>query len=197
MRTATILLTWVATALLSACGGGSSNSPAISPPTNSDDIRSRCNVAVGPLSIRSTVLAVYDGDTLTVSDGNRNVNVRLDGIDAPELAQPYGPASRDALRQLVLQRPVVVTYSTVDRYGRVLGRVFLDDCTHVNLQQLEAGMAWFYLAYQCELPQDVRQAFRAAQTRALASRLGLWALPDPQAPWIYRNGNDPPEPVCS
>jgi endonuclease YncB( thermonuclease family) len=36
------------------------------------------------------VVKVQDGDTLTVLVANAEVRVRLDGIDAPEMGQPYG-----------------------------------------------------------------------------------------------------------
>jgi endonuclease YncB( thermonuclease family) len=44
-------------------------------------------------------VAVYDGDTITVSTG---VKVRLIGIDAPELSEPGGDIARNYLACLVL-----------------------------------------------------------------------------------------------
>jgi endonuclease YncB( thermonuclease family) len=37
---------------------------------------------------------ITDGDTIVLMDGSR---VRLEGIDAPERDQPYGPTARAAL----------------------------------------------------------------------------------------------------
>lgn len=36
--------------------------------------------------LTGTVIAVHDGDTLTLKSGNRERKVRLAGIDAPELS---------------------------------------------------------------------------------------------------------------
>ena len=46
------------------------------------------------------VIDVHDGDTITILDDQHNKHrIRLFGIDAPELNQPYGQASRKALEQ--------------------------------------------------------------------------------------------------
>ena len=44
------------------------------------------------------VTSVHDGDTFTgINESNEQVKVRLDAVDAPELSQPYGQASKKAL----------------------------------------------------------------------------------------------------
>jgi len=43
------------------------------------------------------VVAVHDGDTITVLASGRGIRVRLVGIDAPERGQPFSNASRHAL----------------------------------------------------------------------------------------------------
>ena len=51
------------------------------------------------LSWPGVVLSVHDGDTLRVrNEQGRVINIRLWGVDAPELGQPYGKASRNFLR---------------------------------------------------------------------------------------------------
>ena len=42
--------------------------------------------------------SIYDGDTLRLIGNERELKVRLCGIDSPELAQPLGIESRDYLR---------------------------------------------------------------------------------------------------
>ena len=44
-----------------------------------------------------TVIAVHDGDTITLKNESGQKKIRLAGIDAPELNQPYGVESRGAL----------------------------------------------------------------------------------------------------
>jgi endonuclease YncB( thermonuclease family) len=46
-------------------------------------------------TISGRVVGVADGDTLTVLDASKQQHkIRLDGIDAPEKAQPFGQRSK-------------------------------------------------------------------------------------------------------
>ena len=47
------------------------------------------------------VIKVSDGDTITVLQDKRQIKVRLYGIDAPELKQPYGKKSKQFLSNLI------------------------------------------------------------------------------------------------
>ena len=80
-----------------------------------------------------TVVAVHDGDTITLKNESGQKKIRLAGIDAPELNQPFGVESRAALREVVLDKQVQVETSKTDKYGRVVGRVILDG-VDINLQ---------------------------------------------------------------
>jgi micrococcal nuclease len=53
--------------------------------------------------------------------------VRLDGIDAPELGQPFGQASKRALSDLVFDKQVTLHTTSTDRYKRTLARVTVGD----------------------------------------------------------------------
>jgi len=164
---------------LSACGGGDGITPV---PASGATF---CGVITGNSRFTGAVTSVHDGDTIVIA----GQSIRLDSIDAPELDQAYGHASRDRLAAQVLGQNVTVTYAKTDLYGRVLGTVFKPDCTQVNLGQVQAGAAWYYEAYKCEIDIRQRTAYAAAQTAARASARGLWAAPA-VAPWIYRNGVD-------
>lgn len=170
-------------ATLTACGGQSG--------------QEWCAAGTAAQVLQGTVTAVHDGDSFTLSHPGGQAAVRLQGIDAPELAQPWGQASLQALRQLTLHQPLRVAYDQQDRYGRLLGQVFSAQCEHLNLRMLREGQARFYRAYACDLPPSWRQSFRQAEQSAAQRGLGLWQQVQPQAPWVFRNGEDPPEPVCS
>lgn len=173
---------WLAL-VLTACGG-------------SADHPQTCQAAPGSSTLTGTVTAVHDGDTLTLDMGNRVEHIRLQGIDAPELAQAFGDDARLALAHQTLHQPVRVAYSLRDRYDRVLGQVFTADCTDANLQMLKLGLAWFYKAYACDLDSPRRTSYANAETWASSHRLGLWGQNQPMAPWVFRNGEDPSSPQC-
>ena len=52
--------------------------------------------------ITGKVVSVADGDTITVLDADKTQHkIRLNGIDAPEKAQPFGQRSKQSLSDLV------------------------------------------------------------------------------------------------
>ena len=91
------------------------------------------------------VSRVHDGDTLWVQplDGGRQRKLRIDGIDAPEICQSGGLVARDALRQRVMDRVVLVKERSLDRYGRPLAKVQLGR-EDVAGWLVERGLAWSY-----------------------------------------------------
>lgn len=102
------------------------------------------SAAAQPQTITGKVVAIADGDTLTVLDaGNRQHKIRLDGIDAPESSQDWGSRAKQSLSDLVFGKTVTVISSKKDKYGRTLGKVMLDK-RDINLEQIRRGMAWFY-----------------------------------------------------
>ncbi|OUT10435.1 hypothetical protein B9N62_10065 [Campylobacter concisus] len=50
---------------------------------------------------QSKVIKISNGDTITVLSGKEQTKVRLYGIDAPELKQPYGKKSKQFLANLI------------------------------------------------------------------------------------------------
>lgn len=127
-----------------------------------------------------------DGDTLTVVDtAGRRVKVRLAGIDAPEKRQAFGQQSKQALADRVFGRQVVVDVGKTDRYGRTIGKVWVDG-TDANLAQIRDGLAWHYKKYEREQTMTDRFRYAHAESEARQHRRGIWRLPEPLAPWDYR-----------
>ncbi|MDQ3667591.1 MAG: thermonuclease family protein [Acidobacteriota bacterium] len=136
--------------------------------------------------IRGNVVAVADGDTLTVLDlANRQHRIRLKGIDAPEGSQAFSAVSRQGLARLTFNKSVEVKYDKTDQYGRVVGQVLLDG-KDVNLQLLVDGLAWFYREFANELIPEDRLAYEQAELSARLARRGLWADQNQIPPWEYR-----------
>ena len=147
--------------------------------------------------ITGRVVAVTDGDTIKVLDGsNTEHKVRLTGIDAPERGQPFGTASTKHLASLVAGKQVFVESSKNDRYGRVLGKVWVQpaDCPScgktldANHAQILVGMAWWYRYYANEQSEEDRGRYESAEDEARAKKWGLWADANPIEPYDWRKG---------
>jgi endonuclease YncB( thermonuclease family) len=130
-------------------------------------------------TLSGRVVRVTDGDTIVVLDfSNVQHKIRLTGIDAPERRQAYGTKSKEHLSDLVAGKTVVVDYSKYDRYQRILGKVLVNG-EDVNLEQVEAGMAWHYKKYQGEQSSSNRVKYSDAELEARRHKLGLWNDPSP------------------
>lgn len=135
--------------------------------------------------LQGTVVRVSDGDTMDVRIGDGSlVRVRLYGVDAPELSQTFGGEARRYAAATVLKRNVQVHQKDIDKYGRLVGQIFVDG-RDLGLELLQAGMVWWYRQY-CDDP-----LYGQAQDSAQQQRRGLWGAPggDPQAPWEYRRAH--------
>lgn len=131
-------------------------------------------------TLTAKVVGVHDGDSITVlTAAKEQLKVRLEGIDAPELKQPYGRAAKNALSDMVFGREVTLNVIGTDRYDRTLARVLVGE-VDVNLQMVKLGLAWRYDKYSKE------QALLDAQNAAKAAKTGLWAGADPVPPWEWR-----------
>lgn len=121
-------------------------------------------------SFEGVVTHVTDGDSLWVrpASGGAPREVRLQGIDAPEICQAFGASARDALAARVLHRRVAVNSRARDSYRRALGRVTL------NGQDLGAWMVGRGYAWSYRFHRDVGP-YAAQEARARNARLGLWA----------------------
>lgn len=137
-------------------------------------------------TITGRVVGVADGDTLTVLDSSKKQHkIRLDGIDAPEKAQPFGQRSKQSLSDLAYNRHVQVETHKSDRYGRVVGKVLLDG-TDLNLVQINRGLSWHYKAYAHEQTREDRLRYATAEEIARRERRGLWRDAEPTPPWDWR-----------
>lgn len=137
--------------------------------------------------LHGKVVGVADGDTLTVLDDNHlQHKIRLNGIDAPESAQAFGQVAKRNLSALVFGQDVVVSWDKVDRYGRLVGTV-RRGATNANLEQLRAGLAWYYRQYASDVPVELRSAYASVEAEARSAKRGLWQDSTPLAPWVYRH----------
>jgi len=125
------------------------------------------------------VVAVSDGDTITVLRGSEQVKVRLAQIDAPEKGQAFWQKSKQALAGLVHGKQVQVVEHGLDKYRRTIGGIYLDGLD-VNAEQVRQGMAWVFLRY------SKSAGLIQLQAEAKEQRRGLWFDSEPVPPWEWR-----------
>jgi micrococcal nuclease len=119
---------------------------------------------------QGVVTYVTDGDSLWVrpAAGGAPRQIRLEGIDAPEICQAFGAPARDALAAHVLHREVAVNSRVHDSYQRALGRVTLNG-QDLGAWMVGRGYAWSYRFRRDAGPYALQEA------QARSGRLGLWA----------------------
>jgi len=126
------------------------------------------------------VVHVTDGDTVYVRAGpGPAVAVRLLGLDAPEICQTGGLASRDVLREWVLHQSVTVEGRGQDSYGRELAWLYVQG-QDVGRAMVAQGHAWADRQGQQEGP------YAQEQRQARLEKLGLFAQAQPETPRDFR-----------
>jgi len=143
--------------------------------------------ATGSAKLVGLAVRVIDGDTIDVVDEQHATSrVRLQGIDAPEKRQAFGDVSRQNLVSLVAGKTVQVEWRKHDKYGRIIGKVFLDN-RDVCLDQVKAGLAWHYKEYASEQSEIDQRVYAEAEQTARSQRLGLWHDPSQIQPSEFRH----------
>jgi micrococcal nuclease len=126
------------------------------------------------------VVGISDGDTIKVLKDGKQVKIRLAAIDCPEKKQPYGQKAKHFTAGMVAGKVVKVWETDIDkRYGRIVAFVFVGD-KNLNKELLKAGLAWHYKQYSRD-PEMAKLEFQAR-----SEKRGLWAEPNPVAPWEWR-----------
>jgi endonuclease YncB( thermonuclease family) len=151
-------------------------------------------------AFEAQVIGITDGDTITVRVSNTPpYAIRLAGVDAPEKKQPFGNRAKQNLSNLVFGKTVHIEWTKKDKYGRIVGKVFVAQpggCAtppcratlDVNLAQVASGFAWHYTQYEKEQSQQDRLAYASSERHAREQELGLWKDPHPVPPWEWRHG---------
>ena len=137
-------------------------------------------------TLTGRIVGVSDGDTLTLLDAKQVPHkIRVAGIDAPEKKQSFGEKAKSSLSAMAYNRSAEADCRKTDRYRRRVCVVFVGG-KDVGLEQIKAGMAWWYRQYAKEQTQQERIDYEQAESQAKRHRYGLWSGPSPTPPWEWR-----------
>ena len=133
------------------------------------------------------VIRIKDGDSLIVQSlaypEARPFEIRLYGIDAPEFDQPFGRHASTFLDKIAVGKTFRLHHRELDRYGRVVGILYLSQHKSLNLDMVVAGWAYAYITY------GILPGVREAEAGARMHRRGVWAMPGGGVrPWTWRRG---------
>lgn len=120
--------------------------------------------------IKSRILSgrahVIDGDSLVI----KKIQVRLFGVDAPEINHPYGQKAKWALVSLCKGHVVRAEVTDQDDHGRTVAKCYLEDGRDISAEMVKMGLAIDWPKYSggiykdLELP-DVRKKLWLANAR--------------------------------
>ena len=123
---------------------------------------------------------VIDGDTVDLVDANQKIHrIRITGMDAPEISQPYGKQAKAAISELILHKEVYVLPAGIDKYERELATLRLE----AIIGQLDVAEVMISNGHAF----DWHGQHYKAQEYARENRLGIWSDTSFQErPWFYR-----------
>jgi len=126
------------------------------------------------------VVAVHDGDRISVHHDGHIEIISLKGIDCPELQQPYGKQAKQALQAYVGARDVVIRDIQRDQQGQTVADIFLMDGRNIAQELIKEGLAW------SQRGSAERQSYRDEEELAMAAGKGLWSDRNPVPPWKWK-----------
>lgn len=130
------------------------------------------------------VVGIKDGDTIELLKDGQTEIVRLAEVDCPEKAQAFGKKAKQFTSDLCFGKYVKLHGdSKRDQYKRIVATVIIDDTINLNSELLKAGYAWHFKRY------SNNNEYALLEETARQQRIGLWADPNPVAPWEWRKEN--------
>ena len=159
------------------------NTPSLAIATVPPVVVSNSTNSTIPVSaIKVKVLRVVDGDTIHVLLNNKDVTIRMIGIDTPETVDPrkpvqcFGKEASNHARQLLDGTTVYLEQDTsqgdYDKYNRLLSYIWMADGRLFNQVMIAEGYAF---EYTYNLPYNYQTQFKSAQRNAQNQQIGLWS----------------------
>lgn len=117
---------------------------------------------------------IVDGDTLVI----KKTQIRLFGVDAPEMNHPYGKKAKWELVKLCKGQTVRAETTDQDAHGRTVAKCTLPDGRDLSAEMVKAGLAIDWPKYSggkyrpLEVP-DARKKMWLADARQ-KGRMHVW-----------------------
>ena len=131
--------------------------------------------------ISGKVVEVRDGDSFYIVWNGKKHLCRLAHVDAPELKQSFGIASRDSVRKVILGKTVMIDSLGEDLYRRVIINLKVNGISLDSLM-IRKGWAWNYLAY------SKSKNLALVMNDAVEEKTGIWKCGTNGVcpPWLFR-----------
>lgn len=121
---------------------------------------------------------IIDGDTITVNIDGKKENIRMIGINAPEVRGKevlQGIKAKKFLIQLTNNKNIKFikdsNLNNRDKYGRLLRYVYLENEINLNNEMIKTGNAKEYTYGE---KYDFQELFKKSQKEAQINNLGIW-----------------------
>ena len=119
------------------------------------------------------VIGVVDGDTVKLNTGKE---VRLYGVNSPEVKEPYYQEAKAFTTTMVLNKEITLEQEDKyrqDKFGRLLGYIFVDG-KNLNVELVKNGLARVVL-YEKRAKIKYQDELLAAEKEAKERRIGVWS----------------------
>ena len=135
----------------------------------------------------SPVIRVVDGDTVILKINGKDERVRLVGLNTPEakavngrVVECFGKEASAKAKEILNGKKVKFEpdeKTTRDKYGRLLGYIFLSDGQNLyekNFAEIMIEQGYGYEYTYHGRKYKYQKSFKDAQKRAEKNKLGLW-----------------------
>lgn len=117
---------------------------------------------------------MIDGDSLVI----RKTQIRIFGVDAPELNHPYGKKAKWAMVALCKGHHIRAEITSRDAHDRAVARCYLPDGRDLSAEMVKLGLAidWPKFSggiYRSLEPPDIRRRLWLADARQ-KGRMHVW-----------------------
>ena len=123
------------------------------------------------------VVYCYDGDTCRYQDHlGLSVNIRVAGIDAPELKanEPFAVEAKTFINNLIKGKRVIIKQYGIGYYQRPIVSIWLAS-TDIGEELIKSGYARTKRGY---FDKEKLRQYRAHELNAKIKKIGIWSRPN-------------------